>query len=146
VQWRDCDPAGIVYTPRFSDYIVEAYLEYFEYLFGQTTRGFLTPRALALPAKAISIEFRESLRPDQYFNIRVHVGGIRIRTFDLSVVAVTDDDTVSFVGTISLICLNHKTGKSQPLPDFLIARLKAASEAVVPLNCNGPSDEPLCGR
>lgn len=130
VQWGDCDPAGIVYTPRFADYLVEAYLDYFEYLFGQTTRGLMMPRGLALPAKAISIEFRKRLCPDQYFNIRVHVADIRVRTFDLSVVAVTDEETVSFVGTIALICLNLQTGKSQPLPDFLIARLKAESKAI----------------
>jgi len=131
VQWGHCDAAGIVYTPRFSDYVVEAYLQYFEYLFGQTTYGLLTPHGLALPAKAIAIEFKHSLRPDQYFNIRVDVGEIRVRTFDLSIVGGTEEGIVSFVGKISLICLNHQTGKSQPLPDFLITRLKSVSRASI---------------
>jgi YbgC/YbaW family acyl-CoA thioester hydrolase len=132
VKWGECDPAGIVYTPRFSDYVVEAHLASFEQMFGRSPYDLLRAQGLALPAKALTVEFKKSLRPNQSFVMKARIAEIRTRTFDVGVDAFTDDGSATFSGTLTLICLNLNSGKSQPLPEFLLTRLRAALNGGAP--------------
>lgn len=133
VKWGECDPAGVVFTPRFSDYVVEAHLAFFERVFGAPTYEFLKPMDLALPAKAISIEFKHSLWPDQSFDMSVQVAEIRTRTYDLAVVGTTLDGLDAFAANLTLICLNRVLRKSAPLPDFMCQKLQAIRDSSPPL-------------
>jgi acyl-CoA thioesterase FadM len=127
VKWGDCDPAGVVYTPRFSDYVVEAHLASFEHLFGMPPYEFLQPMNLALPAKAMVLEFKRSLWPNETFDMVVRVANIRTRTYDISVEGVARDGVLAFDATLTLICLNRTLRKSQALPEFLLEKLKVAT-------------------
>jgi acyl-CoA thioesterase FadM len=126
VKWGECDPAGIVYTPRFSDYVVETHLVCFEHLFGSSPYDLLRVKGLALPAKALAIEFKHSLLPNQPFEMKARIAAIRTRTYDVGVSGFTREGIEAFSGTLTLICLNVAQGKSQPLPDFLLSKLRAA--------------------
>jgi acyl-CoA thioesterase FadM len=117
-----------VYTPRFADYVVEAHLAFFEQMFGAPTYERLGPLGLALPAKAISIVFKHSLKPDQLFDMSAWVADVRTRTYDMDVNGATTEGTEAFVGRISLICLNQAEGKSHPLPPFLRVALTRLRE------------------
>jgi 4-hydroxybenzoyl-CoA thioesterase len=134
VKWGECDPAGVVFTPRFSDYVVEAHLAFFEQVFGAPTYEFLKPMGLALPAKAISIEFKHSLWPDQSFDMSVQVAAIRTRTYDLAVVGTTLDGLDSFIANLTLICLNRVMRKSEPLPDLICRKLQAIRDSSPPVH------------
>jgi 4-hydroxybenzoyl-CoA thioesterase len=125
VKWGDCDPAGIVYTPRFSDYVVEAHLAFFHHLFGGPPYELLNPMGLALPAKALVMEFKRSLLPNQPFDMNIRVGEIRTRTYDILVNGTTVEGIDCFSGTLTLICLNKVLHKSQSLPEFILQKLNA---------------------
>jgi acyl-CoA thioesterase FadM len=126
VRWGECDPAGVVFTPRFADFVVEAHLAFFEHLFGAPTYELLKPMDLALPAKAISIEFKHSLWPDQLFEMSAEVAAIRTRTYELAVVGTALDGIDAFSGNLTLICLNRSLRKSQPLPEFIREKLEVS--------------------
>jgi acyl-CoA thioesterase FadM len=126
VKWGECDPAGIVYTPRFSDYVVEAHLACFEHLFGKSPYDLLRVQGLALPAKALAVEFKHPLLPNQPFEMKAGITTIRTRTFDVGVGGFTREGIEAFTGTLTLICLNLAQGKSQALPDFLLDPLRTA--------------------
>jgi len=126
VKWGECDPAGIVYTPRFSDFVVEAHIACFEHLFGGPPYELLRPQGLALPAKALSIEFKHSLLPNQPFDMQVKISAIRTRTYDVAVTGFTRQGIEAFSGTLTLICINLATHKSQALPDILLHKLRDA--------------------
>jgi acyl-CoA thioesterase FadM len=100
--WSECDPAGIVHTPRFSDYVAKTYLEFMKILFGSELRPRLALQNLALPAKAIGIEFKRSLRPGRFIDLHVRVRQWRTRTFDIGVTAYLPEGLESFDGTIGM--------------------------------------------
>jgi YbgC/YbaW family acyl-CoA thioester hydrolase len=125
VRWGECDPAGVVYTPRFADFVTEAHLAFFEYLFGAKTYELLLPKHLALPAKALTLEFKQSLWPDECFTIGVSIADIRTRTYDLGMSARSNDRGELFTASFTLICLNRDIKKAVALPDFIRDRLVA---------------------
>src|SRR5271170_316903 len=125
VKWGDCDPAGVVYTPRFSDYVVEVFLEFSAHLIGSPLQEKLRELDLGLPAKAITLEFKRSLWPDQVFDMSVRVGPIRTRTFDLSIRATTPEGIPLFDATLSPICVRPETRESCAIPDLLRQKLES---------------------
>jgi YbgC/YbaW family acyl-CoA thioester hydrolase len=135
VKWGECDPAGIVYTPRFADFVAEAHLAFFEHLFAAPSYELLSSHRLALPAKALSLEFKRPLRPGALFIIEVSVADIRTRTYDLHMVARDAGGDDAFTAKFTLICLDTEIQKAVPLPDFLRDRLVAFRGKLAP-----PSD------
>jgi len=129
VNWGECDPAGVVYTPRFSDFVVEAYLSFSAHLFGSPLHERLRELDLGLPAKAMSMEFKQSLWPDQIFDIAVEVGGLRTRTFDLLFRATTPEGVRIFDAQFSPICVHHATRESRTIPADLRQRLESYRES-----------------
>lgn len=123
VNWGECDPAGIVYTPRFAEYVAEAHLAFFEHVFSAPPYEVFGPLQMALPAKALAIEFRRSLRPNEWFELQIVVGEIRTRTYTLDMTARVDSRTALFVATITLICLDRTSNRGVPLPQFVRSRL-----------------------
>ena len=85
VKWGECDPAGVVYMVNYSEYVVSAYEIFMTVLLNE---GFVKAKArhrISLPAKAFTIEFYASLRPDDDFLMTIEIVDIRAKTFDISV-------------------------------------------------------------
>lgn len=106
VRWSDCDPAGVVFTGRFSDYTLSATDLFRRHLLGSRwidagrTQGFITP------AKALSLVFQGPLWPEDLIDITVWVGAIRTRTFDLLLQGVrANDRTPVFQARLTSICV-----------------------------------------
>jgi acyl-CoA thioester hydrolase len=123
VKWGECDPAGIVYTPRFAEYVTEAHLAFFEHVFSAPPYEVFGPLQMALPAKALVLEFKSSLRPNDWFEMQVIVGEIRNRTYTLDMTARDDSGAALFDAKITLICLDCATNKGAPIPQFVRSRL-----------------------
>ena len=85
VKWGECDPAGVVYTARFSDYVISAFELFMRQLFGGGFQSAKEAHGFGTPCKALSFEFLSSLRPDEEFEMTVRVSEIRSRTFDLDI-------------------------------------------------------------
>jgi acyl-CoA thioester hydrolase len=123
VKWGDCDPAGVVYTPRFADYAVSAYHHFLGKMLGNPLQKRLAELDLGLPMKAMSFEFRRFLRPDQTFDMTVRVAGVRTRTFDLRIEGTDDGGESCFAALMSPICIKPQARTSIPIPDDLRQRL-----------------------
>nr|WP_047165819.1 acyl-CoA thioesterase [Sphingomonas sp. Y57] len=105
VRWGECDPAQVVYTPRFSDYLAAA--------FSWFTRIILSDKLiakdgtrLATPMKALSLEFHHTLRPDELFDMAVYVEAVRERAFDLLIVAQSPSGEPRFIGRLTPIAID----------------------------------------
>jgi 4-hydroxybenzoyl-CoA thioesterase len=103
VRFGDCDPAGIVYTPRFADYAVSAMDLFLSDLMGGPYLESLPD--LQTPIKALSFVFSAPLRPNDEFDMTVTVRELRTRTFDLAVVA-THGSVTAFEVAMTPICTN----------------------------------------
>jgi acyl-CoA thioesterase FadM len=115
VLWSECDPAQIVYTGRFFDYAAAGYYWFMRHVLDENG---LAPKALGLgtPMKAISFEFKSSLRPDDWFEMQMFVRQIRTRTFDLELLAHKLGGDPAFSAIISPIMVRENTKRAVTLP------------------------------
>lgn len=106
VRWADCDPAGVVHTGRFSDYVLSTADLFRRHLIGPGWQEATQRAGFGLPAKALSLVFQSSLWPHDAVDIAVYVGGIRPRTIDLLMRAVRADNRKPvFAARLTSICV-----------------------------------------
>jgi acyl-CoA thioester hydrolase len=136
VLWGECDPAGVVYTPRFADYVTSAFHVFLEQLLGEPLQEKLHELDVGTPAKAMSFEFKRSLWPDQLFDMSVRVSAIRTRTFDLDIRAAHVAGEEVFRASFTAICVDYTVRQGKPVPALLREKLTAYRDA-----CNGQSSD-----
>ncbi|MFZ6046788.1 acyl-CoA thioesterase [Pseudomonas sp. CR3202] len=117
VRWMDCDPAGVVFTGRFTDYLIGAVMHFYRHIgWGPGAAG---EGNVGLPCKHMALTFHVSLPPDAVVDIRIQVGAIRERTFDLVANAYLPDGQLAFEGVFSPICIAPAERRSVPVPQEL---------------------------
>ena len=127
VRFGDCDPAGIVYTVRFSDYVLSAMDLFLNELLGGPHLQQLGD--VQTPMKALSFVFLASMKPDDEFELVVSVSAVRTRTFDLAIVATLLSGVRTFEAVITPICSTAGEGRrSVPIPGALRTLLTAYQE------------------
>ncbi|PVX85653.1 acyl-CoA thioesterase [Paraburkholderia unamae] len=89
VKWGECDPAGVVYTATFADYVISAAELLYEALFGTSPQQAKEELGFGTPSRALSFDFVRSLRPDEAFDMTVRVADVRSRTYVLDIAATT---------------------------------------------------------
>lgn len=122
VLWSECDPARVVYTGRFFDYIFSAYGWFLRRVLndGETLDSY----GLGTPMKAVSLEFHRMLRPDDWFEVTLVIEAIRTRSFDLTALARLDGGELAFNARISPIFVNDSTKTSEAIPAAFRERLE----------------------
>jgi acyl-CoA thioester hydrolase len=126
VKWGECDPAGVVYTPVFADYVISAAELFYGALFGS---GPQMRRELAFetPTRALTFDFRSPLWPDDEFDMTVSVRNISSRTYTLGVLATKAGAEV-FESELTPICLMRDERRAIEIPARLRSRLEEYSE------------------
>lgn len=126
VRWSDCDPAGVVYTGRFTEYLLSAMNYVFDALAGEQ-RYFDWLQALEVdtPCKGLEMEFHGALWPDDVFEMHCAVAAIRRSSFDLQVQARQADGRRIFTGRISPICISRNVRQRVPIPAPMLLALHA---------------------
>ncbi|MBN3822712.1 acyl-CoA thioesterase [Burkholderia sp. Ac-20384] len=123
-RWSDCDPAGVVFTGRFTDYLLGAVMHFYRRIGygagGQEGRE----SGVGLPCKHMSLTFHASLYPEDVVDIRVEVGEIRTRTFDLVARAFLADGRLAFEGKFTPIAIREGVRESIEIPSTLRAALE----------------------
>ena len=105
VRFGECDPAGVVYTVRFSDYMLSAMELFLAEMLGGTQAERWRALGAGIRIKALRFVFLAPLRPDDIFDMVVRVADVRRSSFDLAVVASSQDGRPAFEATISPICV-----------------------------------------
>ena len=124
VLFGDCDPGGVVYTPRISDYVVEAVLEFqASRLDGPAARQIFDMNVLP-PARNLSIEFMALLTWDDPIQLEVACTEIGTTSFTCEVTARRVDGKVAFVGKLTQVCISPTTKRPVALPDRLRLALR----------------------
>lgn len=128
VKWGDCDPAGVVYTPRFAEYVVDGFHTFLEVLLEGPLSKQLGALDLGTPAKALSFDFKRSLWPEQEFITTVRVADIRTRTFDLQFEMQDTVGRILLLAQFTAICVYATRRESRPIPAEVRARLEIYRE------------------
>ena len=126
VKWGDCDPAGVVYTVTFAEYVVSAAELFYGSLFETTPQRAKAIHGFGTPSRALTFDFRSSLRPDDDFDMTVTVDDIRTRSYVLGIDARTIDGIDVFRSVLTPICVD-KFQQQADSATKLIEFKKAAS-------------------
>ena len=117
VRWADCDPAGVVYTGKFSEYLLLAVNYFFDELGGGNYSRWVKTLQVDTPCKGIDLEFHGALWPEDEFEMRCTVAEIREHSYDLRVEAAQKDGRRIFTGRFSPICISQEVRKRTAIPD-----------------------------
>jgi acyl-CoA thioesterase FadM len=122
VRWADCDPAGVVFTGKFSDYVLSAVALFKEHIADATGGPGKSLGELfnvGLPCRGMSFDFSGTLWPNDVVDIGCCVGEIRTRSFDVLLNAVTPDGRPIFTATFSPICVRTDARVGTDIPDSM---------------------------
>ncbi len=119
VRWSDCDPAGVVFTGKFSEYVLSATSLFRRHILGPRWGEVGRTLGIDTPAKALSLVFQGPLWPEDLTDITVWVGDVRTRTFDMLLQAVrADTGAPVFMARLTTICISATDRMaSMPWPD-----------------------------
>lgn len=131
VLWGECDPAQVVYTPRFADYLVAAF-GWFSRVVLDAEPPTLLEAQLGTPMKGLELTFHRTLRPHQIFEMTVLVGAIRDRTFDVMIGARDLEAHLVFEGRMSPIFIDRDRFSSVVIPPAFRGRLERYQAATSP--------------
>ena len=118
VRFGDCDPGGIIYTPRLSYFVVEAVLDFLSAQLGAPAERRLLEMGIAPPARALSIEFLKMLAWDDEVDIHVAVAELRTHAMTFSTTGYVTGEK-AFAAQITQVCVSLGTRKPVPIPEVL---------------------------
>jgi acyl-CoA thioester hydrolase len=121
VKFGECDPAGVVYTPNFSEFALSAYQWFVSSLLGEPMFAGMRRLGFDSPIKALSFEFLNMLEVEQVFDMTCLVTDIRTRTFDLAITGRRVDDLARdlFIARLTPIMVSRTERRSIEIPEAL---------------------------
>ncbi|GMV31630.1 MAG: hypothetical protein AMXMBFR59_37550 [Rhodanobacteraceae bacterium] len=127
VLFGDCDPGGIIYTPRVSYFVVEAVHDYLADVLGGPAVRELFAMGILPPARSLSIEFLAPFTWDDVLTITVVPTAVGTTSFGFDVTAATSDSREVFRAMLTQVCVAPDTRRPVPVPERLSAILRAAT-------------------
>lgn len=124
-RWGECDPAGVVYTGKFVDYLLSAVSLFNEHVMGESVEAYKKRLQFQTPCKGLSMVFDGALWPNDEFDMHVTVSNIRTSSFDMAVKAVRPNGDAVFSGVVSPVCIAISERRSIPIPEDLKTKLLA---------------------
>jgi YbgC/YbaW family acyl-CoA thioester hydrolase len=129
VKWGECDPAGVVYTATFSDYVISAAELFYGSLFNTTPQRAKREQGFGTPTRALAFDFSRSLYPDDEFDLTVIVKDIRNKTYVLEMTARTLEGDVIFEANLTPVCVARDERKSIEIPAAFRVALERYQQA-----------------
>jgi len=115
IVFGDCDPGGIVYTPRVSHFVVEAGLAFLGDRLGRPAERYLFELGIGPPARSLNIDFLAPMTWDDELAIRVTVKEIRTHAFTLAMAAHVGD-TNTFNAELVMVCIAMDSFQATAIP------------------------------
>lgn len=132
VQWRTVrfghgDPAGVVYTPRYADFCLEAIETWLNDYIGLNWADIVADEGMMTPFVHMEFDFLASVRPNDELGIVVHIENIGRSSLALMLEGVRSarDGTKEQAFTSKfVICYTDSDSGAIPLPDRYRIRLE----------------------
>lgn len=119
ILFGDCDPAGIVYTPRIAHFVVEAVHEFLTHKLGGSGIRAIFGMNILPPARALSIEFLATMAWDDVIELEVSCAEVKTTSFTFEVIARNSLSDVAFHATMTQVCISPKTKRPIAIPESL---------------------------
>lgn len=122
--WGECDPAGIVYTPRFADWTVEALERLFSSTLGISWSQLHRSFGLGAPMVSLKIDFTSSVRPGD--EVEIHLRIVKIgRTSLTAGVTGSVQGKQCFRSEITTVFVDTQKNVPAPIPQAIREHLSS---------------------
>ena len=118
-RWSDCDPAGIVYTGRYTGYLLDSARLYADHVAGGDMMTLMHRHGATTPARGMSLEFRRPMAPGDVADIRYWVGAVREHSFEFRCEASAPNGDLVFAGVCAIVCINRESKRKVAIPEEL---------------------------
>ncbi|WP_220815071.1 acyl-CoA thioesterase [Pseudomonas paralcaligenes] len=119
VLFGDCDPAGIVYTPRIAYFVIEAIHEFLSHRLGGEGLRKVFAMGILPPARALSVEFLSPMTWDEVIDIEVRSEAPGTTSFSFAVEGRQASGEVTFRASMTQVCISPESRQPIALPDAL---------------------------
>ena len=129
IRFGDEDHAGIVYYPRFFDWFHQVFEDFFEEA-GRSYREVLDVDGVGWPSVHAEADFESPVRFGDVLDVTLTVEKIggSSATFAYRGRRVADGADI-VRGRVTVVCIDMKTFRSKPIPDFYRSLFEAHVEA-----------------
>ena len=124
ILFGDCDPEGIVYTPRFSYFALEATHDALSDLLGAPSISTLKSMGILTPVRAFDLEFLAPVTWDQELKLEVSISDIGQHSFTFDVHGLLPDETLAFRAAITYVTVSADDKNKRRIPEALLKALK----------------------
>lgn len=126
ILFGDCDPAGIIYTPRVANFVVEAAQEFASTILGGPALREMFAMGILPPARALSIEYLAPMTWDDQIVISVTPGEPKTTSFTFLVSAMGRNNQEVFRASMTQVCVSPETKRPVAVPERLAQALALA--------------------
>jgi YbgC/YbaW family acyl-CoA thioester hydrolase len=125
VLFGDCDPEGIVYTPRFSYFALEATHEAMHIMLGAPLITALKKMGILTPVRAFDLEFLAPVTWDDELKLEVQVSEIKQHSFSFIVRGFLKADILAFSASITYVTVSSDKNEKIQVPEMLAVTICA---------------------
>lgn len=133
VLFQHCDPAGIVFYPRYFEMLNATVEEWFEAVIGCGFPTMHGPMQVAVPTAAINIAFTAPSKLGDQLEFILIPTRIGRSSLELDITAGSGAEQ-RLKATVTLVFTKHGAGKSEAWPDDLRAKIEKEINQVVENN------------
>ncbi|MBK9520708.1 MAG: acyl-CoA thioesterase [Rhodocyclaceae bacterium] len=119
ILFGDCDPAGIIFTPRVAYFVVEAVHDFLTHILGGPGIRRIFAMGVLPPARAMSIEFLLPMVFDDVIEIDVRCEQPKTTSFSFIVTGRNASGKDTFRSTFTQVCISPDDKRPIAVPDTL---------------------------
>jgi len=125
VRFDDCDPAGIVFYPRYFEMFNRLVEDWCREVLDFGFPELIFERGWGLPTVHLEVDFTAASRMGEVLTATLEVRSVGRSSIGLRVVMRGPDGSDRVRGEVVLVLTDRKLGKARPLPEDLRARIAA---------------------
>ncbi|WP_300297305.1 thioesterase family protein [Ferrovibrio sp.] len=119
VQWGECDPAGMVYTTQFLDYVMETLEAFWREVIGLDFLSLHRKLRLGSPTVGTKLDFQRALKGGDPFRVELRVEKISRATVTYDIKGRNAGGEVCFTATHVSCIIDEIKMKSVDIPERL---------------------------
>ena len=116
VAFGDCDPVGIVYTPRYGEYVAGAFFLFLDHAFAPSFVARLGALGVAPPARRLEMDLLRSLTPGDVLDLAVTVADIGRSSYTLAAHGTTPDGDTVLTARTTMVTIDTQTRRPVEMP------------------------------
>ncbi|MCD0505330.1 acyl-CoA thioesterase [Bordetella petrii] len=125
VRFRHCDPAGIVFYPRYFEMINDFVEEWFDKGMGLPFHALHVDRKIGTPLVSVQCDFTAPSRWHERLRQELRVRRIGGASFEAAVRFLGPQGDTRLAATLTIVTVDLRTMRSTALPDDLRQRMQA---------------------